>query len=48
MTIDAIIFKFKKNGYKIVRCMSGEIVVTKQFSKVFSSYNAAYRYYFNN
>ena len=47
MTTQSIINKFEKKGYKISRSTaSGNIVVNKNFSKVFTSYAKAYNYYF--
>lgn len=48
MRIETIIKKFENRGYKIVRCMSGNITVTQPngFSKVFDTFAAAHRYYF--
>lgn len=48
MKIDSIISRLQKNGYKVTRCMSGNIIVKQPngFSKEFDSYNAAYKHYF--
>lgn len=48
MKIDLIIKKFQRKGYSITRSIStGNIVVnTSNGSRVFNSYNAAYKYYF--
>lgn len=48
MRIKDIELKFKKRGYKVVRTFNGQLVVTAPngFGKTFSSYNAAYNYYF--
>lgn len=49
MTKQSIITKFEKRNYRIVRCMSGSVVVTdpRGFGKSFESYAAAHRFYFN-
>lgn len=48
MKIDMIINHFKKKGYRIRACMSGKIAVRQPdgFTKLFDSYNEAYRHYF--
>ena len=48
MNIETIRTMFEKRGYKITRCMSGNITVTQPnaFSKVFDTFAAAHRYYF--
>lgn len=54
MTIERILTTFKKRGYQVVRCWSNasndSVVVTPRngFSKSFTSYAAAYRYYFGS
>jgi len=47
MTIQSIITKFEKKGYKISRSTaSNKVIVNKDFSKVFTSYAKAYNYFF--
>lgn len=48
MRIKDIELKFKRKGYKVVRTFTGKLVVIAPngFGKTFSSYNAAYNYYF--
>lgn len=49
MTQQTIINRFTKKGYTITRSTaSGNIIVNKDFSKVFTSYAKAYNYYFKS
>ena len=49
MTINKIIRQFKTFRYKVIKDFSGKVVITtpQGFKKSFSSYNAAYAYYFS-
>ena len=49
MKITKIIRQFKAFSYKVSKDFSGKVVVTtpQGFKKSFSSYNAAYAYYFS-
>ncbi len=49
MKIDRIINSLEKKNYKVTRSMSGTILVKHPngFTKMFNSYNEAYRYYFS-
>ena len=48
MDIDRILGRFKRNGYNVTICASGNIMV-KQLNgsyELFDSYNEAYNHYF--
>ena len=49
MKTQNIINKLEKSNYKVTKSMSGKVVVTPPtgLTKAFSSYNEAYRYFFN-
>lgn len=52
MTKEAIIKKFEKKGYRLARAIATNNVIVRKENllsgKVFSSYNAAYKYFFKN
>ena len=45
MDIDRILSRFKRNGYKLTRCLSGKVAVKQPngFTQLFDSYNEAYK-----
>lgn len=49
MKTETIISRFKAKGYRVSKSTIGNVVITPAngFAKVFDSYAAAYRYYFN-